>query len=96
MTTITLDDVKYIAELSKIAVTEQQAQRLQAELDTIIGYVKKLDNLDTAGIEPTYQVTGLTNIMREDKIINYNLTREQLLQNAPEQQEHQIKVPKVL
>ena len=96
MTTITLDDVKYIAELSKIAVTDEQAQRLRAELDTILGYVKKLDTLDVSGIEPTYQVTGLTNIMREDEIINYNLTREQLLQNAPEQQEHQIKVPKVL
>lgn len=96
MATITLDDVKYAAMLSKIAITDEQAQRLQHELDTIIGYVKQLDELNTEGIEPTYQVTGLKNVMRDDQLIDYGVSRELLLQNAPHQQANQIKVPKVL
>jgi aspartyl-tRNA(Asn)/glutamyl-tRNA(Gln) amidotransferase subunit C len=96
MATITLDDVKYVAVLAKIALTDEQAARLQQELDTILGYVKQLDALDTAGIEPTYQVTGLKNVMREDEIIDYQVSRAELLRNAPAQQENQIKVPKVL
>ena len=96
MSTITLDDVKYVASLAKIAITDEQAAKLQQELDTILGYVKQLDSLDTKGIEPTYQVTGLTNIMREDEIIDYRVSREDLLKNAPHQHNNQIKVPKVL
>jgi len=96
MATITLDDVTYAAMLSKIAITDEQAQKLQHELDAIIGYVKQLDALDTEGIEPTYQVTGLKNVMRDDQLIDYGVSREALLHNAPQQQNNQIKVPKVL
>jgi len=96
MATITLDDIKYVAALSKIAVSDDQAAKLQVELDTILGYVKQLDSLDTTATEPTYQVTGLTNIMRDDVIIDYGVSRADLLKNAPHQQDNQIKVPKVL
>lgn len=96
MSAITLDDVKYVASLSKIAVTDEQAARLQQELDAILGYVAQLDTLDTTSVEPTYQVTGLTNVMRDDVIIDYGTSREALLQNAPGTQDYQIKVPKVL
>ncbi len=96
MATINLEDVKYAARLSKIAVSDDEAQKLQQELDNIIGYVKQLDDLDTTDVEPTYQVTGLKNVMREDEIIDYQLGPTQLLQNSPAQQDNQIKVPKVL
>jgi aspartyl-tRNA(Asn)/glutamyl-tRNA(Gln) amidotransferase subunit C len=96
MPTITLNDVKYVAALSKIAITDEQAQKLQQELDTIIGYVKQLDSLDTKGIEPTYQVTDLKNVMRDDEIIDYQVSRAELLKNAPACQDNQIKVPRVL
>ena len=93
---ISIKDVRYIAGLSKIAVTDEEATKLSAELDTILGYVRKLDSLDTTGIEPTYQVTGLRNIDRADDIIDYGVDQAALLQNAPQTLDGQIKVPKVL
>lgn len=96
MSTISFDDVKYVATLSKIGVTDDEVKKLQQELDAILGHIKQLNELDTSGVEPTYQVTGLKNVMRDDTIINYDVSSEELLQNAPSQQQNQIKVPKVL
>lgn len=95
-TTISIKDVHYIAGLSKIAVTDDEAVTLQAELNTILGYVRQLDSLDTVGVEPTYQVTGLSNVSREDVIIDYGVSQSELLKNAPQTHDNQIKVPKVL
>lgn len=95
-TTISIDDVRYVAGLAKIAVTDDEAAKLQGELDTILGYVKQLDTLDTTGVEPTYQVTGLTNVDRDDAIVDYGVDQQALLGNAPATQDNQIKVPKVL
>lgn len=94
--TITIDDIKHVATLSKIAVTDEQVQRLQTELAAILGYIKQLDAVDTAGVEPTYQVTGLRNVTRADELIEYQVSREELLANVPKRQDNQIKVPKVL
>jgi len=95
-TTISIDDVYYVAGLSKIEVSDQEAATLQTELDAILGYVQQLNELDTTGIEPTYQVTGLTNVDRADEIIDYGVSQQALLSNAPHIQDNQIKVPKVL
>lgn len=96
ITTISADDVRYVATLAKIAISDKEIAKLQVELTAIIGYVRQLDGLDTSGIEPTYQVTGLANVMRDDKLIDYGVTRDALLQNAPKSQDDQLKVPKVL
>lgn len=55
-----------------------------------------LDELDVAGVEPTYQVTDLENVWRKDEVIDGGVTREQLLSLAPETLENQVKVPQVL
>lgn len=94
--TISINDVRYIAGLAKIAVSDEEAAKLTTELDTILGYVRQLDSLDTTGVEPTYQVTGLTNVSREDTIIDYGIPQQALLRNVPKSQDNQIKVPKVL
>ncbi|HXH27237.1 MAG TPA: Asp-tRNA(Asn)/Glu-tRNA(Gln) amidotransferase subunit GatC [Candidatus Acidoferrum sp.] len=94
--TISIDDIKHVAALAKIAVTDAEIASLQCELDEILGYVQQLDGLDTAGVEPTFQVTGLKNVMREDEIIDYNVPQAELLKNVPQVQDGQIKVPKVL
>lgn len=94
--TISIDDVRYVAGLAKIAVSDDEAARLQKELDAILGYVQQLDQLDTTGVEPTYQVTGLKNVDRADEIIDYGVSQEALLNNAPQSKDSQIKVPKVL
>jgi aspartyl-tRNA(Asn)/glutamyl-tRNA(Gln) amidotransferase subunit C len=61
-----------------------------------LDYVQQLDNVDVSGIEPTYQVTGLKNIMRDDKLVDYGETQEELLKNAPSTQDAQFKVKRVL
>jgi aspartyl-tRNA(Asn)/glutamyl-tRNA(Gln) amidotransferase subunit C len=95
-TTISIDDVYYVAGLAKIAVSEDEAAKLQTQLDAILGYVQQLNELDTTGVEPTYQVTGLTNVDRTDEMIDYGVDQQALLKNVPHVQDNQIKVPKVL
>jgi len=96
MSKITVEDVRRVAALAKIAVTDEEAKKLAKELDSILEYVRQLDAVDTAGLEPTYQVTGLNNVTRKDELINYGTNREDLLKNAPRKRNGQIEVPKVL
>lgn len=96
MSSISVDDVKYVASLAKIAITDEEAAKFTKELDAILAYVRQLDSVDTTGLEPTYQVTGLTNVMRPDEIIDYGTKREDLLKNSPHQRDGYIEVPKVL
>lgn len=96
MSKINADEVRRVAALAKIAVSDEEAEKLAKDLDEILGYVKQLENVDTTGLEPTYQVTGLTNVTRKDEIIDYGTNREALLKNAPRKRDGQIEVPKVL
>lgn len=96
MTQISRDDVLHLAQLSSLELNENEISDLQKDLSNILGYVEQLSRLDTNDVEPTYQVTGLSNVWRGDEIINYGVTREELLARAPETSNHQVKVPKVL
>lgn len=95
-TIITLDDVKKLASLSALSLDENEATQLQGELQNILAFVEQLNEVDTNGLEPTYQVTGLENVWREDEIIDYKLDREALLKNTPHKLDGQIKVKRVL
>jgi len=96
MTQISRDDVLHLAQLSSLELADSEIDGLQADISNILGYVEQLNKLDTSGVEPTYQVTGLSNVWRDDKVINYGVTREELLARAPESVDFQVKVPKVL
>lgn len=96
MTQISNDDVQYLAQLSNLQLTDSEVTDLQRDLERILGYIDQLGELDTSGVEPTYQVTDLENVWREDTIDNYGLEKEKLLELAPERVGDQIKVPKVL
>lgn len=96
MTQISKDEVAHLANLASISLSDDQIVRLQDELGEILEYVNQLGECDTDGVAPTYQVTDLEHVARKDEIIDYGLSREQLLAVAPEQENHQIKVPKVL
>lgn len=96
MTQITRDDVHHLAQLSSLQLDEAEAEALRADLENILGYIQQLSELDTSGVEPTYQVTNLENIWREDTVDNYGIDRDELLALAPATEQHQIKVPKVL
>ena len=89
-------DSQYLAGLSGLALSDAETQALGTDIDTIITYITMLDELDVAGVEPTYQVTDLENVWRKDEVIDGGVTREQLLSLAPETLENQVKVPQVL
>ena len=95
MTTISTSDIQHLASLSSLALADDEVDGLRQDLENIIGYIKQLGELDTAGIEPTYQVTGLENVWREDEV-KPGISAEKLLELAPEKQNNQVKVPQVL
>jgi aspartyl-tRNA(Asn)/glutamyl-tRNA(Gln) amidotransferase subunit C len=96
MTQISRDDVQHLAQLSSLHLSDSELDGLQADLSGILDYVQQLGELDTEGVEPTYQVTDLENVWRDDSVATGVVTREQLLALAPEAANNQVKVPKVL
>lgn len=96
MSTITTDDVRHLALLSNLQLSDDEIDNLRGDLENILGYIEQLGQLDTNGIEPTYQVTGLENVWRDDKMNNGGVGRGELLALAPDQVDNSIKVPKVL
>lgn len=96
MSTITNDDVRHLAQLSSLQMSDAEVESLRADIEKIINYINQLDELDTGGVEPTYQVTGLQNVWRDDEIIDSSISRQQLLALAAEQSDNCVKVPKVL
>ena len=96
MTQISRDDVQHLAQLSSLQLSDNELDSLRADLGNILQYVQQLSELDTAGVEPTYQVTDLENVWRDDKVIDDQTSREQLLQLAPDAADNQVKVPRVL
>lgn len=95
MITISTSDIQHLASLSSLALADDEVDGLRQDLENIIGYIEQLGELDTAGVEPTYQVTGLENVWREDEV-QPGIPAEKLLEMAPEKQNNQVKVPQVL
>ena len=75
---------------------EEEIEPLMKDLDSIVSYISQLNELDTDGVEPTYQCFDMQNVWREDEIQEFEAKREDLLALAPESEDNQIKVPKVL
>lgn len=96
MSIISIADVQKLAQLSALTITDDQATKMSEELTEILQYVEQLNEVDTEGIEPTYQVNGLENVTRPDEIIDMGVPRARLLKNAPQQQDGSIKVPRVI
>ena len=85
-----------LARLARLQLHGDEVARYQKELSAILDYVKVLDSVDTTGIEPTYQVTGLTNVTREDVIVDYGITPKELLKNVPQIQGDYIRVKRMI
>ncbi len=95
MSRITIEEVKHVANLARLAITEEEAAKFQKQLDAIISFAEELNEIDTEGIEPTSHVLDMKNVLREDKATK-GLPVEEVLRNAPEHQEGQIKVPSII
>lgn len=90
------DTISHLAKLSNFALTDDESTRLVTDIKGIVQYISQLDELDTEGVEPTYQVFEMENIWREDEILPQEADRAALLSLTKEVKDNQIKVPKVL
>lgn len=92
---ITLEEVHKVARLARLALTDDEAQGLQHDLDAILGYVALLDAVDTSGVEPTAHAIAVASPLRED-VIGPSLSQAEALAAAPAAREGGFSVPKVL
>ncbi len=91
------DDIKHIAQLARLELTAEEEKRYEKELSNVLNYIDQLQEVDTTNTEPTAQVTGLENILREDEKNDWNKKeREQTLKQAPNLKDNQYKVKRVL
>lgn len=88
------EEVEHIAKLARLRVTPEETEKYAGQLSGILEYVEKLAAVDTANIEPTSQVTGLTNVTREDEIIESGIS-EELVACAPQHQDGYVVIPKI-
>ena len=87
--------VKKVATLASLPLTSSEEEKFAQELNETLEYVKKLEQVDTKGTEPTNQVTGLINVTRED-VVKPSLTQAEALQNAKSSYKGFIKVKAIL
>jgi len=88
-------DVSLVAKLANLPLTDEEKEKLEKQLEETAAYVEELDEVDTANVEPTSQVTGLENVTREDEITP-SLPQEEALKNAKATHNGLFKVKGVL
>lgn len=91
---ISKEEVYKVATLARLKLTEQEADQFTSQLNDILEFANKLNELDTANVEPTSHVLPIHNVLREDEV-RPSIDREKALQNAPEQQDGMFYVPAV-
>ncbi len=96
MAKLTRDDVLKLARLARLDLSDAEVEEFQSELSEILQYVEQLQGVDIEGLKPTNQVTGLTNVMRQDEVKDYGYATAELLKNVPQTQGEQIKVKRMI
>lgn len=96
MAKVSAADIRKLGQLARIGLSEAEVKKLVPEIEAILEYVAKLQQVDTKNVKPTNQVTGLTDVWRADEGWKQQWSREELLKNAPRTQDGYVKVPKVL
>ena len=96
MAKLTRDDVLKLAKLARLHITDEETAQFTKEISAILGYVEQLQSADLEGVEPTYQVTGLKNVMRPDEVFDYGAKPEELLKNAPATEKNHFKVKRMV
>ena len=92
---ITPEDVEHVARLARLALEPTELEALTGQMDAILGYVEKLNELDTEGIEPTSHAVPMENAFRSDEV-KPSIGIERAQQNAPAKDGSCFKVPKVI
>ena len=94
MTRLTPAQVRHIAALARLKLSDEEVDRFTTELTSILSYVDKLQQVDTKGIPTTAQITGLSTVLREDEVCPLSVTPDALLMTSPLPiTDHQIQTP---
>jgi len=95
MAKLTKEEVKHVANLARLAISEEEAEKFAEQLGKITDFAEQLNELDTTNVEPTTHVLPLVNVMRED-VATKGLDREVMMLNVKEQEDGQVKVPAIM
>lgn len=92
---VTIKDVGHIAKLAKLKFSDEEIEKLQSELNQVLQYIDKLNELNLDEVEPLENINPTENIFREDAV-KPGITKEEALKNAPSKTDNFFKVPKVI
>jgi aspartyl-tRNA(Asn)/glutamyl-tRNA(Gln) amidotransferase subunit C len=92
---ITQQEVENVARLARLDLADQEVEQMTRQLDTILSYVAKLDELNTDGIAVTTHTQSVTNAFRDDEV-RESLPRDKALANGPKQNGEAFVVPKII
>ena len=95
MTKIDEKQVRKVAKLARLDLTDDEVAQFSGQLSDIVGYIEKLNELDTESVEPLAHCLPIHNVFRDD-VVRESLGSEKALENAPQRYENFFKVPKVL
>lgn len=91
---ISIEEVKKIAGLARIELSPAEERRHAETISAVLDYMKILNETDTSGVEPTFQVTGLTDVFRQDAVLACTVTKE-LIGQMPQTEKDELVVPEV-
>ena len=91
---ITVKDVEHVAKLARLELTEDEKVLYTKQLGDVLKYVDQMNEVDTSDVKPMTQVIDFVNVMREDKVY-YEQTKEELMKNAPDEENGFFRVPKI-
>ncbi|BDH63265.1 glutamyl-tRNA amidotransferase [Ureibacillus massiliensis 4400831 = CIP 108448 = CCUG 49529] len=95
MAKLSKEEVKHVAHLARLAITDEEAEKFAEQLGKITDFAEQLNELDTTNVEPTSHVLPIVNVLRED-VAQKGLDREIMMLNVKEQEAGQVKVPPIL
>lgn len=87
------ETIEYVGILAKLELDEQEKEQAKKDMESMLDYIDKLNELDTVGVEPMSHVFPVNNVFREDIVTNGD-DRDSILKNAPEEKNRMFNVPK--
>lgn len=88
-------EVRHVALLARLALSDEQIDTLRTELNSILGHIDAIQQLDLAGVEPTAHAIPVVNVMRAD-VVRPGLSREDALKNAPQSEAGAFVIPQIV
>jgi aspartyl-tRNA(Asn)/glutamyl-tRNA(Gln) amidotransferase subunit C len=92
---ITPEEISHVADLARLHLSSEEVEAMAGQLDGILSYVAKLNELDTEGITPTTHAISIVNAFREDEV-KPSLDRKKALANGPQQDGEAFVVPRII